>query len=233
MDSNPVTQPVELTEPINGEAVWNLSGHNISGNETPIMRWNSSLNPSNGVIIQLASTRNSEIIISNDSRDGNPILIGDGSLPVSADSPLTKGLMYHWRVSNYDSYGRLSEWTYGSFLVSSLTSTYLGNGDRHELQLQLGSEAGSDNLPGCRDASISSQFPTTNNFGSPYIGPSYSLSQGETVALVQCDLFNYALPLGYAVESSSITQTLSMSPKSRNGVGKDLTINGMTRSDME
>ena len=43
---------------------------------------------------------------------------------------------------------------------------------------------------------------------SPYIGPSYSLSQGETVALVQCDLFNYALPAGYAVESSSITLDL-------------------------
>ncbi|MEC7178665.1 MAG: DNRLRE domain-containing protein, partial [Candidatus Thermoplasmatota archaeon] len=203
------TQPVELIAPIDAKAVWNLSGHNISGNETPSMTWNSSINPNNELIIQVATDqRFRDIVMSKDSRDGQPVTNGDGSLSIPSDSPLSKGKMYYWRVANYDSYGRLSEWTHSSFLVSSLSSTYLGSGDRHELEIKLGTELQSDVLPGCRDASISSQFPNTNSYGSPYIGPSYSVSQGETVALFQCDLFNYLLPDGYAVESSSVTLNL-------------------------
>ena len=173
------------------------------------MTWNSSNNPNNELIIQIATDqRFRNIIMNNDSRDGQPITNGDGSLSIPPNSPLSKGQMYYWRVANYDSYGRLSEWSYNSFLVSSLSSTYLGSGDRHELEIKLGTESQSDNLTSCRDATISSQFPTTNSYGSPYIGPSYSASQGETVALFQCDLFNYLLPDGYAVESSSINLNL-------------------------
>ena len=203
------TDPVELIEPSDGRAVWNLSGHNISGNETPVLSWNSSTNPNNEIIIQIATDdRFRNIILSNDSRVDHPILSGNGSVAIPSDSPLPKGQMYHWRVANYDSYGRLSDWSYDSFLVSSLTSTYLGSNNRHMIELKLGLESLSENLPGCRDASISSQFPTTNSYGSPYIGPSYSVSQGETVALLQCDVFNYLLPDGYAVESSNVNLNL-------------------------
>ena len=142
------TQPVELIAPIDSKAVWNLSGHNISGNETPTMTWNSSNNPNNELIIQIATDqRFRNIIMNNDSRNGQPITNGDGSLSIPPNSPLSKGQMYYWRVANYDSYGRLSEWSYNSFLVSSLSSTYLGSGDRHELEIKLGTESQSDNLP--------------------------------------------------------------------------------------
>ena len=206
---NNFTEPIELEEPVGGQGVWNISGHNFSGNQTPSLIWNSSSTPLNEIIIQVATDpKFRNIVQSNDSRVNDIIFVGDGSFTFAQDSPLPKGQMYFWRLSNIDTFGRLSDWSYGSFLVSSLTSTYDALEDRHEIDLQLGSEALTDNLPACQDASISSQFPTSNNYGSPYISPYYSVSQGETVSLLQCNLFNYLLPPGYAVESSYITLDL-------------------------
>ena len=209
-----VIQP-SLESPINGEPVWNLTGHNLSGNQTPSLKWNETNNPDHGIIYQLSNdSLFRSIIVENDARTQQNINSSMGEIQVSSNSPLEKGKKYYWRVAHFDGDLRVSNWSYGDFLVSSLTSSYTGQGDRHMLEIQLGTESNSNELPNCKDITLSSSFPSSSNYGAPYMAISSSISQGESVSLLQCDLSNYVLPDGYAVEYSIVELNVISSSQS-------------------
>ena len=201
--STPTPSP-ELLTPFDGAPVWNLTGDNITGNTLPIMTWNSTLSGPYGMLFQLSEDKYfRDLIYNNDSRYSNPIQSSTGQFAIPHDMPLELGKMYFWRMANFDSDNRLSEWQYSSFLVSSLSSTWLG-GDRYEMTLEFGTETLEDSVPNCREATISSGFPNFNSLGSPSIRVINDQIQGIGTSLLQCDVSNYLLPNGYAIESSHI-----------------------------
>ena len=209
-----VPDPI-LESPINGAPVWKINGHNLSGDETPDLVWNATVSPSMGVIFQLANdSLFRDIIVENDARTQNPMLSSQGQFSIPQVSALDKGKKYYWRMSHFDGDNKLSDWEYGEFLVSSLTSTYI-SGDRHQIEIRLGTEALDTTMPVCKDISLTSAFPTSSNYGAPYIATALDPSQGTNTGLFQCDLRNYLLPDGYAVESASVSMELysqSLSP---------------------
>ncbi len=201
--TNPVPAP-ELLTPVNGGPVWNLTGDNISANTIPEMTWNSSLSTPYGMLFQLSEDKSfRNLIFNNDSRISNPIQSSTGLFAIPHDMALDTGKMYFWRMANFDNNNRLSEWEYSSFLVSSLSSTWLG-GDRYEMTLELGTELLEDSFPNCQESTISSAFTNFNDYGSPRMRVISDPIQGTGTSLLQCDVSNYLLPNGYAVESSQI-----------------------------
>ena len=95
-----VIQP-SLESPINGEPVWNLTGHNLSGNQTPSLKWNETNNPDHGIIYQLSNdSLFRSIIVENDARTQQNINSSMGEIQVSSNSPLEKGKKYYWRVAH-------------------------------------------------------------------------------------------------------------------------------------
>ena len=124
-----------------------------------------------------------------------------------SNTPLDEGNLYHWRMINYDNDGRAGTYSESSFLVSSLTSTWLG-GDNYKMTLSNGIESDESFIPACQDSSLVSYSPDFNDFGSPFIQIQDDSSIGQMVSIFQCDLTNYILPQGYAVTSSSIELTL-------------------------
>ncbi|MBT5736138.1 MAG: DNRLRE domain-containing protein, partial [Euryarchaeota archaeon] len=209
LSQNSIVPSPELLTPVDGGPVWNLTGDNISANTLPSMTWNSSLSSPYGMLFQLSEDKYfRNLLFNNDSRVANPIQSSSGNFAIPHDMPLDTGKMYFWRMSNFDSDNRLSDWVYSSFLVSSLSSNWLG-GDRYEMSLELGTESQEQFYPNCYESSISSTFTSFNNYGSSTIIVSDDQTQGIATSLLQCDVSNYLLPSGYAIESSQIELQLS------------------------
>tara|TARA_B110000459_G_scaffold204073_1_gene264001 strand:+ start:2392 stop:11643 length:9252 start_codon:yes stop_codon:yes gene_type:complete len=194
----------ELLTPTDGSPVWNLTGDNISANTIPTMTWNATLSGNYDMLFQLSEDKLfRNLIFNNDSTGSNPIASSSGLFAIPHNMALDEGKMYFWRMLNTDNTGRLSEWQYSSFLVSSLSSTWLG-GDRYEMTLEFGTEALEESVPNCHETTLSSLFPNSNDFGSPRMRVVDDQFQGVGTSLFQCDVSNYLLPSGYAVESSQI-----------------------------
>ena len=86
-----VPNPI-LESPINGEPVWKLNGHNLSGDETPDLVWNATSSPTMGVIFQLANdSLFRDIIVENDARTQTPMLSSQGQFSIPQVSALDKG----------------------------------------------------------------------------------------------------------------------------------------------
>ena len=202
-----VPNPI-LESPINGEPVWEINGHNLSGDQTPDLIWNATTSPTMGVIFQLANdSLFRDVIVENDARTQTPMLSNQGQFSIPQASALDKGKKYYWRMSHFDGDNKLSDWEYGEFLLSSLTSSYI-SGDRHQIEIRLGTESLDTTMPVCKDISLTSAFPTSSNYGAPYIVAASDPAQGTNTGLFQCDLRNYLLPSGYAVESASVSMEL-------------------------
>ena len=204
LSANSLVPNPELLTPTDGSSVWNLTGDNISANTIPVMTWNTTISGNYGMLFQLSEDKSfRNLIFNNDSRVSNPIASSAGQFAIPHNMALDEGKMYFWRMANFDSDNRLSEWQYSSFLVSSLSSTWLG-GDRYEMTLELGTEAFEESVPNCHESTISSLFPNSNDYGSPRMRVVDDQFQGVGTSLFQCDVSNYLLPSGYAVESSQI-----------------------------
>ena len=110
-----VPNPI-LESPINGEPVWKLNGHNLSGDETLRLVWNATSSPTMGVIFQLANdSLFRDIIVENDARTQTPMLSSQGQFSIPQVSALDKGKKYYWRMSHFDGDNKLSDWEYGEF----------------------------------------------------------------------------------------------------------------------
>ena len=202
-----VTAP-ELVSPINGHPVWNLSGHNLSGNTTPILEWDNSINPSYNYILEVSNDEFfRDIILQIDSgKQGIPL--SPSTYDFAGTNTLQTGNMYYWRMINIDNDNRFGERSYSSFMVSSLVSTWLG-GDEYKMTLSYGTESNEENFPYCRESNLYSYSPLFTDSNSQTMRIEEDSSLGKTVSLLQCDLSKYVLPQGYAVVSSSIDLTLN------------------------
>ena len=146
-----------------------------------------------------------------DTRVDSDFAPSDGELSFTGADSLEAGHMYNWRMLHVDADGRHGEWSYSSFLISALNSTWLG-GDRYEFRLKQGN-ASSDGLhPACADAYIDSGMPSSNYGSETELQVSYNTIPSETTVLFGCDLSTTFLPTGYAVESANLELYLSDFP---------------------
>jgi len=210
--STPVTVAPSLTSPWDGETLWNQTGHNFTGNTTPTLTWASSTSASYDMIFELSTdSLFHDRVARFDTRFDNDFAPVDGELSFSGTESLETGHMYNWRMLHIDSDNRHGEWSYSSFLISALDSTWLG-GDRYEFRLKQGN-ASSDGLhPACGDTYIDSGMPSSNYGSETELQVSYNTIPSETTVLFGCDLSTTFLPSGYAVESANLEFYLSDVP---------------------
>jgi len=205
---NTIVDTPELISPPNGHPVWNLSGHNLSGNTTPMLEWNNTISSSYEMILELANDEYfRDIVFQTDTGKQNALSSSSGSLYFDGADSLELGNFYHWRIIHYNSEERFGEWEYSSFLISSLSSTWLG-GDQYELILEFGDESNELERPYCVDSTLRSGQPDKNNFPSTLMEIQDDSFLGQSSTIFKCDLTNYVLPQGYAVVSSSLTLNL-------------------------
>ena len=203
-----------LTSPSPEETLWNKSGHNFTGNQTPTIAWQSSTSSSYNMILEL-STESSfhDRVVRIDTRNDNDFVASDGEFTFTGDQSLDTGHMYHWRMLHVDVNGRHGEWSYSSFLISAISSTWLG-GDRYEFRLKQGNASSDGLYPQCSDAYIDSGFSNSNYGSGSELQVSYNTysTPTETTILFGCDLSTTFLPTGYAVESAQLEMYLQESP---------------------
>ena len=209
--TSPVT-PTHLT-PLDGHGVWNLTGNNMSGNETPTLTWDGSISWTGNMLMQLstdAEYRN--IIHSFDTSTSNDFSPSDGNWSIPSDDALDTGVMYHWRMAQQDSTtNHHSWWETSSFLVSSLESEYIQDDD-HRLRLSQGNATTIGDAPNCEDTYIDSGSSSTNYNGEDEMQVSYNTFPSEAVILMGCDLTSHLLPDGYAVKSAMLKMRLADYP---------------------
>ena len=153
-----------------------------------------------------------------DTRVDNDFAPSDGEVTFDGVDSLETGHMYNWRMLHVDSDGRHGEWSYSTFLISAMSSTWLG-GDRYEFRLKQGN-ASSDGLhPECADTYIDSGMPNSNYGSETELQASYNTIPSETTILFGCDLSSTFLPTGYAVESANLEFYLSTPPSGTPVVG--------------
>ncbi len=211
---NTYVETPELTFPPEAHPVWNISGHNLSGNTTPMLSWNGTISSSYQSLFQLSKDEYfRDIILELDTRDQNLISQNTNSLNLTGSNTLELGTFYHWRMINYNTESRFGEWDTSSFLVSSLTSSWLG-GNEYQMSLEFGTESNEEGRPLCRDSTLFNN-QNSNNFGSNTIDI-LDTSFSQTTAVFQCDIRNYMLPSGFAVISSSIALNLESSLEETN-----------------
>ena len=210
--SSPVTVAPSLTSPWDGETLWNQSGHNFTGNTTPTLTWASSTSSSYDMIFELSTdSLFHDRVARFDTRVDTDFAPSDGELSFTGMDSLETGHMYNWRMLHVDADDRHGEWSYSSFLISSMNSTWLG-GDRYEFRLKQGN-ASSDGLhPACDDTYIDSGMPSSNYGSETELQVSYNTIPSETTVLFGCDLSTTFLPSGYAVESANLEFHLSDFP---------------------
>ncbi len=202
---------VSLTGPIDGDAVWNQSGHNFTANLTPTLTWTpGSVN--HEMVLQMATDEQFRDIswVSNTGVD-NDFSPTDGMLNLTGSNSLEAGNMYFWRMAYMDSDGRYGPWQYSKFLVSSLESTWLG-GDRYEFRLKHGNGTSSGLYPECLDTYIDSGTPSQNYNDESRLRISYNSYPIESAVLLNCNLRTNLLPPGYAVETAYLTMVLASNP---------------------
>ena len=196
------------SSPADGTGVWNLSGHNLSGNTTPTMTWGQANIGTNSGILQIATDdefRN--LVLNEDSDDSEIFILPDGTLSLTGANALALGNVYHWRIGMDDTLGQQGWWNSSSFVVSQLESTYLGN-DRYEMRLRDGNATTDGTMPLCQDTFIDSGSPSVNYNGDGVLQVSYS-SGAEATVLIGCDLRSHLLPDGYAIESATLSVKIS------------------------
>ncbi len=202
--------PVNLTAPVDGLAVWNQSGHNLSGNTQPSLNWTA---PSSGhdILFELATDedfRLQELVV--DTRVDNDFNPTDGTLPMNGSRTLETGNMYYWRMATVDSNDHYGQWVSSSFFVSDAESTWLG-GDRYEFRMKHGNGSQDNQYPECMDTYIESTAPTDNFDGDSEMTVDYNPSGAEITGLIGCNLVSNLLPDGYAVESAHLSMKLTSS----------------------
>ena len=203
--------PVQLTAPVDGLAIWNKSGHNLSGNTQPTLNWTQ---PSTGddIIFEMATDQDFRLRTWRvDTRTDNDFSASDGTLNMTGANTLDLGNMYFWRMSTVDSDGHYGEWVSSSFLISNLESTHLGN-DRYTFRLKHGNGTNDNQYPECMDTYIDSGAPNDNYNGDEEIIVDYNTLPSETTILLGCNLVSNLLPDGYAVESAYLSMMLSTDP---------------------
>ena len=210
--STPVTVAPSLTSPYDGETLWNQTGHNFTGNTTPSLTWSSSTSASYDMIFELSTdSLFHDRVARIDTRVDSDFAPSDGELSFTGADSLEAGHMYNWRMLHVDADGRHGEWSYSSFLISALNSTWLG-GDRYEFRLKQGNASSDDLHPACADAYIDSGMPSSNYGSETELQVSYNTIPSETTVLFGCDLSTTFLPTGYAVESANLEFYLSDFP---------------------
>ena len=216
--SNSSVSESKLIEPINGQAAWNESNGNLSGNTMPTLIWETTDNTLQNSIIQLSTDEFfRDLVIDYDSRSTSNSPTNSDQLDVLNSDGLTTGSVYYWRVKHVDNDGLSSDWNQTSFLVSSASSQWLG-GDLHKLTINSNTEPNINGIPNFSFSTISSSSPNTNTYGYPFLSVSESTSQGKSNALLSLDVINYLLPDGLAVTGSEI-KLHSLSSSSSPNIG--------------
>ena len=209
--ANTYISDVEMLHPIEGQGVWNLSGHNLSGNTTPELTWKASASSGNEILYQFSDDKFFRNIVKEvDTAVDNDFQVSDGSFNLTASDGLSTGKMYYWRMAQVDSNGTWSSWNEQSFFITDLNSTYLG-GDRYQFNLRDGN-ASSDGLhPSCQDTYIDGGTPTSNYDSEEEMQVSYNTIFGgsETAILFGCHLMTHGLPDGYAVVEAKLRYKMS------------------------
>ena len=208
--------------PLDGHAVWNITGHNLSGNTTPDLIWDQNSAAANvSFLLQVAiDSEYRDIVHSFDTdTDGWSFAnsAGDTWTPSGADS-LSIGTLYHWRIAHRGSDGYHGWWQTSSLLVSALESTHLGN-DEYELRLRHGNATSVGDSPVCTDTYIDSGTPNNNYNGEDDMQISYNTYPSEASVLLGCDLISHILPSGYAVKTATLSIRLSDNPTNAPVIG--------------
>ena len=201
---------VTLTSPLGGLAIWNQTGHNLSGNTQPSLNWTA---PSTGddLIFELATDEDFRLRTMHvDTRVDNDFAPTDGIINMTGANTLDVGNMYFWRMASVDSDGHYGMWSSSSFFISELESTYLG-GDRYEFRIRHGNGSIDNQYPSCIDTYIDSSATTDNFDGDSEMTVDYNLMGSEITSLIGCNLLSNLLPDGYAVESAQLQLTLTSS----------------------
>ena len=199
---------VTLTAPLDGLAIWNQSGHNLSGNTQPSLNWTA---PGTGddLVFELATDEDFRLReMRVDTRVDNDFAPSDGILNMTGANTLEIGNMYFWRMATVNSDGHYGSWVSSSFLISQLQSTWLG-GDRYEFRLKHGNGSLDNQYPTCMDTYIDSSATLDNFDGDAEMTVDYNGMGGEITTLMGCNLVSNLLPDGYAVESAHLQFTLT------------------------
>ena len=210
--TGPPVTPTHLS-PLDGHAVWNLTGHNLSGNTIPTLSWDGTISWSGDLLLELstdAEYRN--IIHSFDTSVDTEFSETDGNWSISGSDALDEGVLYHWRLAQVDSTtNHRSWWSTSSFLISALQSEHLQDND-HRLRLSHGNATTAGDAPSCEDTYIDSGTPNTNYNGEDEMQVSYNTYPSETSILMGCDLTSHLLPNGYAVKTATLKMRLADYP---------------------
>ena len=210
--SNTTIGTPTLTGPDQGKAVWDQVGHNLSGNSTPSLTWSGTSSSSYDVIYEIATDQFfRERVNLLDTRTDSNFTSSQGIFNLTGNDELSTGNMYFWRMSHVDNDGLRGEWTSSNFLVSGLSSTWLGD-DRYEFRLSDGNGTTDGLYPECDDTYIDSGSPNTNYDGETEMQISYNTWPSETSVLFNCNLVANLLPNGYAVESAHLSVKLADYP---------------------
>ena len=210
--SGPPTIPTH-TSPLDGHAVWNLTGHNLSGNTTPTLSWDSTISWSGDMLLELSKdSEYRDVIYSFNTATTSEFSETDGNWSISGNDALDDGVMYHWRIAQVDSStGHHSWWATSSFLVSGLESEHIQNNE-HRLRLSHGNATTAGDAPSCEDTYIDSGTSTNNYNGEDEMQVSYNTYPSETTILMGCDITSHLLPDGYAVKSATLKMRLADYP---------------------
>lgn len=199
---------VNLTAPADGLAIWNQTGHNLSGNTQPALNWTV---PSSGedIIFELATDEDFRLRqLRIDTRVDSDFSPTDGILNMTGSKTLEVGNMYFWRMATVNSDDHYGAWVSSSFLVSSAESTWL-TGDRYEFRIKHGNGSQDNQYPECMDTYIDSSASNDNFDGDSEITIDYNPTGGEITGLLGCNLVSTLLPNGYAVESAHLSMKLT------------------------
>ena len=201
---------VSLTAPTDGLAIWNQTGHNLSGNTQPSLNWSL---PSSGddIVFEMATDEDFRLrTMRVDTRIDNDFSPVDGTLAMTGAKTLDLGNMYFWRMATVDADGHYGTWVSSSFLISNLESEWLG-GDRYEFRMKHGNGTDDNQYPECMDTYIDSGDTNGNYNGDEEMAIDYNTLPSETTVLLGCNLVSNLLPSGYAVESAQLHMTLTSS----------------------
>ena len=112
--------PVSLTAPADGLAVWNITGHNLSGNTQPSLNWTQSAT-GDDIVFELAKDEDFRLReMRVDTRVDTEFSPSDGILNMTGANTLEVGNMYFWRMATVDADDHYGSWVSSSFLVSVL-----------------------------------------------------------------------------------------------------------------
>ncbi|MBT7937717.1 MAG: DNRLRE domain-containing protein, partial [Euryarchaeota archaeon] len=202
--ANTASSEVEMLAPLAGEAVWNINGHNLSGNTTPELTWNGSASSSNEILYQLSDDQYfSNLLKDVDTSTDNDFQPSDGSINITSGDGLSTGAMYWWRMAQIGSNGRWSSWNEQSFFITSLTSTWLG-GDEYQFRLSDGNASSDGEHPNCKDTYIDSGTPTSSYDTEEEMQVSYNTAPSSSNILFGCQLLTHLLPPGFAVTQATL-----------------------------